>query len=246
MWPIIVCAFFAIAIVVERFIYFYFTYADYEKFKNLLTENIKVSKLSELNLKRSNVESDDKNFLKKFFGWIRCQRWNRSQYVKIATVYIENIAKGHRSREEALKRIGSEEIERMEKNFNALSAISHVTPLLGLLGTVTGIIAAFSVISELGGQVDVSALASGIWEAMITTASGLTVAIPAQLSYLYFEKIVSARANRMGYTITYLNESLFSDTLIEQEPMLENHPKEGSKLIKHEADTEEIVRSEVK
>jgi len=119
----------------------------------------------------------------------------------------------------------------MEKNFKGLSAISHVSPLLGLLGTVTGIIGAFAVISELGGQVDVTALAGGIWEAMLTTAAGLVVAIPAQLSFLYFEKVVSARANRMSYIITYLNEELFSGNKLETGS---EKISRASELIKHE------------
>ncbi|GAG69997.1 unnamed protein product [marine sediment metagenome] len=64
--------------------------------------------------------------------------------------------------------------------------IANVAPLLGLLGTVFGMIKAFMQIEMLGGSVDPSSLAGGIWEAMTTTAAGLTVAIPALLFYNYF------------------------------------------------------------
>ena len=242
MVPIIACAFVGIAIIVERLIYFFLTGANYEKFKEMLLERMRSSDLGVLSCIISPDGSGSP--VKRFFQWVRCQRWNRSPYVKMATAYVENIGKGHRSREEALKRIGSEEIERMERNFKALSAISHVAPLLGLLGTVTGIIAAFSVISELGGQVDVSALAGGIWEAMLTTAAGLSVAIPTQLAYLYFEKVVSARANRMSYTVTHLNEALFSSAAEERNGE-ECLPNEGSSINCRDSGCEAIARNEV-
>jgi biopolymer transport protein ExbB len=242
MVPIIACALVGLAIIVERLIYFFLTGANYAKFKEMLLERMRSS---DLGLVSCMISPDGSGSpAKRFFQWVRSQRWNRSPYVKIATAYVENIGKGHRSREEALKRIGSEEIERMERNFKALSAISHVSPLLGLLGTVTGIIAAFTVISELGGQVDVSALAGGIWEAMLTTAAGLSVAIPTQLAYLYFEKVVSARANRMSYTVTYLNEALFSSAA-EEEKGEESLPHKGSMPIRSDAGSEAIAKEEV-
>ncbi len=239
---IIACALVGIAIIVERLIYFYLTGANYEKFKEMLLERMRSSNLGMVSCMIS--PSGSGSPVRRFFQWMNCQRWNRSPYVKMATTYVKNIGKGHRSREEALKRIGSEEIERMERNFKALSAISHVAPLLGLLGTVTGIITAFSVISELGGQVDVSALAGGIWEAMLTTAAGLSVAIPTQLAYLYFEKVVSARVNRMSYTVTHLNEALFSSAA--EEGKDEEHlPEEGSMHIRRDAGSETIAGKEV-
>ncbi|MCK4719355.1 MotA/TolQ/ExbB proton channel family protein [bacterium] len=73
-----------------------------------------------------------------------------------------------------------------ERYVNGLGIISQVAPLLGLLGTVTGMIQAFQRIQDLAGQVNPSILAGGIWEALITTAVGMTVAIPALVGALYF------------------------------------------------------------
>ena len=75
-----------------------------------------------------------------------------------------------------------------ERRLTGLSVVAQVAPLLGLLGTVTGMIAAFQRIQDLQGQVNPSDLAGGIWEALITTAAGLTVAIPALVGYLYFRQ----------------------------------------------------------
>ena len=75
----------------------------------------------------------------------------------------------------------------MDKNLRGLAVIGNIAPLLGLLGTVTGMIRAFMKIQRLGGIVDASVLAGGIWEALITTAAGLSVAIPTLVAYHYFE-----------------------------------------------------------
>ncbi len=66
-----------------------------------------------------------------------------------------------------------------------LSTLGQVSPLIGFLGTVTGMIRAFMQIEKLGGNVNASVLAGGIWEALITTAVGLSVAIPLYLAYNY-------------------------------------------------------------
>ncbi len=206
MWPILVCALGSIAIIIERSLFFFVTGIRYEHFRDLLVQKLTKKGFSDESLLGS-PSAKDPGLLAR----VRREQWNRSPYYKIVRTYLENIDNNFRTREEALKRTGSEEIEKMERHLQGLSAISNVSPLLGLLGTVTGVIASFSVISRLGGQVDVTALAGGIWEAMLTTAAGLVVAIPSQLAYLYFEKIVSARASRMSYLITYMNEKLFED-----------------------------------
>lgn len=206
MWPITALGIFAIAITIERALYFLFTGYDYNIFRSHLIEKIKGNDISVISAAELASGRDAKSA---DGGFIANSRWTRNPYIKIASVYLDTIDRGDRSREEALRRTGSEEIERMEKNLKGLSAISHVAPLLGLLGTVTGIIGSFAVIHKLGGQVDVTALAGGIWEAMLTTAAGLIVAIPSQLSFMYFEKIVSSRASRMSYIITHLDEELY-------------------------------------
>ncbi|WP_300671868.1 MotA/TolQ/ExbB proton channel family protein [Desulfoluna sp.] len=66
-----------------------------------------------------------------------------------------------------------------------LATIANITPLLGLLGTITGMIKAFMVIQQTGGKVDSAALAGGIWEAMLTTALGLAVALPVMMAHSY-------------------------------------------------------------
>lgn len=89
--------------------------------------------------------------------------------------------------EAEISRIGSKEIRNLESWLRGLSAIAHLSPLLGLLGTVTGMIIAFMRLEEAGSRVDPSILSGGIWEALLTTAFGLTVAIPAMAAFYYLE-----------------------------------------------------------
>ena len=70
-----------------------------------------------------------------------------------------------------------------------LDLIVTIAPLLGLLGTVLGMIAAFQALQEAGGQTDPATLAGGIWEALLTTAAGMAVAIPAAAALTWFDSI---------------------------------------------------------
>lgn len=89
---------------------------------------------------------------------------------------------------EIVEEEGQREVFYLERFVNALGAIATITPLLGLLGTVVGMIDVFQDVvtqSAANGQVQAAGLATGIWQALITTASGLTVAIPVYLGYRY-------------------------------------------------------------
>ncbi|MBP7459678.1 MAG: MotA/TolQ/ExbB proton channel family protein [Candidatus Delongbacteria bacterium] len=77
------------------------------------------------------------------------------------------------------------QIYQLEKYFNVLGTIAAVSPLIGFLGTVTGMIRTFMAIEAHTGQVEPAILAGGIWEALITTAVGLTIGIPALIAYNY-------------------------------------------------------------
>jgi len=92
---------------------------------------------------------------------------------------------------------------RLERGFRLLDAVAQVAPLLGLFGTVLGMISAFRVLEDAGAQVDPSLLAGGIWVALLTTAAGLAVAMPAALALSWFEgrmdaeRVLAGRALRV-------------------------------------------------
>ena len=91
-----------------------------------------------------------------------------------------------------------DEVSRIAKNrlaeasggFRLIELIATIAPLLGLLGTVLGMIAAFQALQDSGNRADPSILAGGIWEALLTTAAGMAVAIPASMSLTWFESVV--------------------------------------------------------
>lgn len=88
---------------------------------------------------------------------------------------------------EETARVARQTLYRAREGLRALELIVTIAPLLGLLGTVLGMIAAFQALQESGSQADPSALAGGIWEALLTTAAGMAVAIPAGIALSWFE-----------------------------------------------------------
>ena len=78
-----------------------------------------------------------------------------------------------------------EEVRNLSSYLQTLATIGNIAPLLGLLGTVMGMIKAFKVIQQMGGKVNASVLAGGIWESMLTTALGLAVELPTMVAYSY-------------------------------------------------------------
>lgn len=92
----------------------------------------------------------------------------------------------NRGDEKEISIIGARQIKQIERGLSWLALIASIEPLLGLTGTVTGMIKAFMVI-ENSTSVNPSMLAGGIWEALITTAAGLLVAIPIHIGHHYLE-----------------------------------------------------------
>lgn len=93
---------------------------------------------------------------------------------------------------ESMQSASNKELPRLERFISALSTISTVAPLLGLLGTILGMIQSFAVIS-VAGSGNPSALASGIANALLTTAAGLIIAIPTVVFYNYFVNTLNER-----------------------------------------------------
>lgn len=84
---------------------------------------------------------------------------------------------------EIVQEVGQMQVPRLEAHLPLLATVGTIAPLLGLLGTVTGMIKAFKEINEAMGAAPIGDLAGGIWEALITTAGGLVVAIPTFVAY---------------------------------------------------------------
>jgi len=113
---------------------------------------------------------------------------------------------------ETVERLLASAVERelagLSRYFGLLALIGNLAPLLGLLGTVIGMIKAFQTVEALGERVTPSHLAGGIWEAMLTTAAGLTVAIPVMIGLSYLEGRLSRIENEMEEAATLLLKAL--------------------------------------
>jgi biopolymer transport protein ExbB len=99
--------------------------------------------------------------------------------------------------EREVVRIGSLSIRELDKGLRGLSGLAQITPLLGLLGTVIGMIIAFITIQDAGAAVNPALLAGGIWQALLTTAFGLIVAVPTMGAYYFFEGLIDEVASQM-------------------------------------------------
>jgi len=131
----------------------------------------------------------------------------------IARIMETGIKRHDQNREEikdSIESAGRAEIYQLEKGYGTLATISGVAPLTGFLGTVTGMIRAFMRIQELGGNVNATVLAGGIWEALITTAAGLFVGILTLLAYNYLVSKVQRFVFQLEVSSSNLLELLTS------------------------------------
>lgn len=147
----------------------------------------------------------------------------------ISKVLEKGIQSRTQSREEikdTIESAGRAEIYQLEKGFAALATIAGVAPLTGFLGTVTGMIQAFMRIQELGGNVNATVLAGGIWEALITTAAGLLVGILTLLAYNYLVTKVQRLVFELEISSTNLLEVLTNTTSQPKETINEVRTRE--------------------
>lgn len=113
---------------------------------------------------------------------------------------ISRIGSPLKNIEVSIENVGKIEIYKLEKNLPLLATISGAAPMLGFLGTVTGMIQAFMAIAQEEGNVSPKLLSQGIYEAMITTAAGLTVGILAYIGYNYLVTRVQKVIHKMEYS----------------------------------------------
>jgi len=104
---------------------------------------------------------------------------------RVLTQAIEVKNGGRQTLETVIINAIEREVQNLSSYIQTLATIGNIAPLLGLLGTVVGMIKAFMVIQQMGGKVNAAVLAGGIWEAMLTTAIGLAVALPTMVAHSY-------------------------------------------------------------
>lgn len=97
----------------------------------------------------------------------------------------------------AIENVGNIEVAKLEKGMTIMATISGGAPMLGFLGTVTGMVKAFWEMANAGNNIDITLLSSGIYEAMITTVGGLVVGIIAMFAYNYLVTLIDGVVNKM-------------------------------------------------
>jgi len=120
-----------------------------------------------------------------FQGAVEAARSSRSPMGRILSQGLEVVDRDRETLETVLVHAIDEEVRGLSRYLQALATIANIAPLLGLLGTIVGMIKAFMVIQQMGGKVNAAVLAGGIWEAMLTTALGLGVALPTIVAHSY-------------------------------------------------------------
>lgn len=112
-----------------------------------------------------------------------------------------------------IQRVGNAALHNLETHMKGLEMASNIAPLLGLLGTVIGMVKAFATLQGAGSRVDPSVLAGGIWEALLTTAGGLMIAIPAMAAFYWLDGFIERFRTQMRDVVTRIIEK---DVMIAQ------------------------------
>ncbi|WP_193164142.1 MotA/TolQ/ExbB proton channel family protein [Microbulbifer hainanensis] len=133
---------------------------------------------------------------------------------RIFAAGLSNSRHGRDVMKDSIEEAASQVVHELERFLGALGTISAIAPLIGLLGTVVGMIQVFTAIM-LEGTGNAGVLAGGISQALITTAAGLTVAIPALMAHRYFQRRVDSIVVTMEQEAVKLVDALHSDRRIE-------------------------------
>lgn len=167
MWPIAVCSLVSLALFIDRISYFASVTTDVYALKSKVFDLLKQNRLKD--------------------AMVLCEQ-DPSPAAKILKAGIIKYGSGREEIKEAMEHVSLVEIPQLEKNLPALSTIFHVAPLLGLLGTVTGMTASFYMIQVRAVAMDpltTGDVAGGIWQSLLTTIFGLIVSVPTLLVYNY-------------------------------------------------------------
>ncbi len=174
--PILACSVLAVAVFAERLVVFYMLSRRGKKIAGRVSSLIESGRIDEAR---------------------KAAATSRSPMGRILAQGLDVAGQDSETMETVLVNALDKEVRGLARHLQVLATIANISPLLGLLGTVIGMIKAFMVIQEMGGRVNATVLAGGIWEAMLTTALGLAVALPAMLAHSYLVARVEAYEARL-------------------------------------------------
>jgi biopolymer transport protein ExbB len=181
MWPILFCSIVGLAIIIDKYIII-------RRAKiNIPTFMVKIRGL----LKKKDVDGATQLCLEE-----------RTPVANIIRKGLRKYKYGHERVKETIEDAGKQEISKLEKGLTILATVAGIAPMLGFLGTVTGMVSAFMTLQELQGAATPSDLAGGIWEALITTVYGLIVGILALIFYNHFISLINKLVTQMELVST--------------------------------------------
>ncbi|MDR2842339.1 MAG: MotA/TolQ/ExbB proton channel family protein [Spirochaetaceae bacterium] len=187
MWPLLIFSIISLGIILERAVYYFLTRQDIHVFlQKFFNDDFSQNKIEQI-LKNLKLVK------------------NNPYLLAPALCYLESFNCEKEIFEEKIFISGSKVIKENEARLAVLNTIAVISPLIGLFGTVAGMIEVFQKLADLGGRADVALLSGGIWVALLTTAFGLIVAIPALLAHHYFSRIVEQRADNLKILISSLD-----------------------------------------
>lgn len=146
---------------------------------------------------------DDKQFAKA----VAIVKKIRNPIARVLEQAIRSKANNNLSDDQKIRNmeaVGSRQVRYLDSHMRGLELVAAISPLLGLLGTVIGMVKSFSGIEQLGSKIDPSVLAGGIWEALLTTAAGLVVAIPALAAYHIIDSKVEHYRQLMNEAVSQI------------------------------------------
>jgi len=189
MWPILACSIIALAIILERF-------------WTLRKSSIAPKTLLSEVMTRLRDDRMTLDYIRSMQG--------KTGLASIFAAGLLNSKHGRSAMKESVQEAASHVIHELERFMNTLGTIAAISPLLGLLGTVVGMIKVFSVLMESGAG-NTALLAGGISEALLTTAAGLGVAIPALIFHRFFSRRIDELVVTMEQQSTKLVDTLHGD-----------------------------------
>ncbi len=185
MWPILLCSFVGVAVIMEKFIILSRANVDHRpllgKVRSALAHNDMKSALEACAAVKAPIGGLLKNG-------------------------VVNFHKGTVAVKEGIENAAKVEIFYLEKRLSLLANVAAISPMLGFLGTVVGMVLAFQTIEQLGGNADAGTLAGGIWQGLLCSAFGLMVGIPA----LFFYNLFVANITRLVHNLEVATEEFFA------------------------------------
>ena len=194
MLPLVLCSIFTVAITLERFIRL--------KKSLILPKNLLLNSTQNIETVIKKLQQD--------------QALKNSTLGRIFAAGFQSKQHNEQFARAQMESTASQEIGYLEKNINFLGTLSAVAPLLGLLGTVLGIIESFLVI-DLGNNSNPTMMIPGISKALLTTAAGMFIAIPALFAYRYFQRLVQEYIAELEQQSTLFHAALFYQNLTDEE-----------------------------